>query len=933
MNAEWIVLSGLAERESFFARSFFRVGEKAGVALRITANPAFRAWLDGKYLGDGPARGWPHRYFFEEYLRDLPPGDHELRVLVHGQKLGSFVHRPGNVGLCAEIVTTCGLHLPTGPDWEVARDRQRSSRVPRIFPLAGDFESLDARNAGLEWMPAEIVANPLCAAVDLQPRDVLPPAQKLTPFPSPCQTGTLPSPETRHVVPVRSFVQQDGGEDISIHSSQAFGLVAELEVSEGGTCALGKSPWRWFIDGVEVVDKSSIAPGRYLVAAFVRDFYCHLTEIPWVPPAVPGGIWRSCALVKDAGPTRGPWSIVRFDHLKHREDDFVWPEMKDDYREHLEALYRDEVDRLGKLTASPSEFGSTIDGRLETPEVWDLFFEDPHAEFMSGEPADSVEIQEAGGELLIPAAAGVDAEYHFDLGSQRAGFIQYEITAPLGTQIDLFGLEHVTPAGVRQHTGSPNCNKNGFRYIARDGRQNVFSVVLRSGRHWFLRVRNPSGPVTLHRIALLESGYPAHTVEPFTCSNPVLTHTWAVANRTMELCADDTFVDCPLYEQALWIGDAYAQQLYALHAWNAQDISLRCIRLGADSLRDFPIVISQAPSSWNAFIPVWSMLWGFSVWDYFFFTGDRAVLADLWPDFRRNLHGLLFHLNSQGLFDAPFWNLFEWADIDWRRRVVLYNSLFIAGLLDRGVAAARELGDLQTAFRWESTARKVRWAVRQHWDNEKNAYPDSLDAAGLSTNRFCIHTQFLASLFGGGEEPHRDRLVELMRNPPADFSGVASPFALQFLYEALEQAGEMPAVLQSIRQYYGEMLRAGATTFWEALPGSTTSPEGFPTRSHCHGWASAPVYFLPRIVLGIRQTAPGGKSYTVSPCVDGLEQASGAVAGAMGPVSVRWHKAPGKILDVVIRHPAGCDVRYEADRSAEGLSSQVRFEIAGENEP
>jgi len=54
-----------------------------------------------------------------------------------------------------------------------------------------------------------------------------------------------------------------------------------------------------------------------------------------------------------------------------------------------------------------------------------------------------------------------------------------------------------------------------------------------------------------------------------------------------------------------------------------------------------------------------------------------------------------------------------------------------------------------------------------------------------------------------------------------------------------------------MRRCFAPMLATG-TTLWEALEGSATSPDGFPTRSHCHGWSACAMDFLPRIVLGLR---------------------------------------------------------------------------------
>ena len=101
---------------------------------------------------------------------------------------------------------------------------------------------------------------------------------------------------------------------------------------------------------------------------------------------------------------------------------------------------------------------------------------------------------------------------------------------------------------------------------------------------------------------------------------------------------------------------------------------------------------------------------------------------------------------------------------------------------------------------------------------------------------------------------------------------------LKDLYEALEKVGEEERVIDSIRENYAMMIASGATTVWEMFPKPNAKPGAFPTRSHCHAWSSAPIHFLQRIVVGIRQTEPGGKNYEVSPNLCGLEYAGGTVA-------------------------------------------------------
>jgi hypothetical protein len=127
----------------------------------------------------------------------------------------------------------------------------------------------------------------------------------------------------------------------------------------------------------------------------------------------------------------------------------------------------------------------------------------------------------------------------------------------------------------------------------------------------------------------------------------------------------------------------------------------------------------------------------------------------------------------------------------------------------------------------------------------------------------------------------------------------------------------------SIYENYLPMLAAGATTVWEVFPTSGDHPGGFPTRSHCHAWSSAPLRFLPQIVLGIRQESAGAASFTISPWLGDLEWARGAVYTCRGLLEVSWRKEGGR-LTVSARAPAGVELRCEENESMEGL--EVSFE-------
>jgi alpha-L-rhamnosidase len=139
-----------------------------------------------------------------------------------------------------------------------------------------------------------------------------------------------------------------------------------------------------------------------------------------------------------------------------------------------------------------------------------------------------------------------------------------------------------------------------------------------------------------------------------------------------------------------------------------------------------------------------------------------------------------------------------------------------------------------------------------------------------------------------------------------------------YLYEALAKAGLPGAILQSIIENYLPMLRAGATTVWEVFPTSGDRPAEFPTRSHCHAWSSAPVHFLPQVVLGIQAVAAGCAAFTISPWLSDLSWAEGSICTARGLLTVRWTRT-ANLLQVSVQAPAGTRVTFERNNSLEGL--------------
>ncbi|MCS6831534.1 MAG: hypothetical protein NZ749_12950, partial [bacterium] len=138
---------------------------------------------------------------------------------------------------------------------------------------------------------------------------------------------------------------------------------------------------------------------------------------------------------------------------------------------------------------------------------------------------------------------------------------------------------------------------------------------------------------------------------------------------------------------------------------------------------------------------------------------------------------------------------------------------------------------------------------------------------------------------------------------PEGWVRVGSPFMMAFTIEALEKAGDIGRILQLIRQWWGMMVHAGATSCWETFPGALG--QEWPTRSHCHAWSAAPAFALPTCVLGVRPIEPGFARFEVRPFLGDLEWAKGVIPTPRGEVALSLRREGERIhVDVTVPQDA-----------------------------
>lgn len=889
------------------------------VYLSLSADTRYRLYINQQWAGDGPVRGWPQHWYYDrrDVSKFLLNGQNEIRALVHYYGTSTFHTIPQRPGFIACLEHEGKTLSATGIDWHSAQAPEWLE-APDISIQMPPGEIFDARLVEEpDWtQPYELERIPWKGLSSRDVRETVVRARKIDQFREAreLQVPQVSSVELERLVHPSTLLQ-------AVQKTRACALATTIEVHQFTTVEWLRGDFVLYIDGKKQTSDQWVAqPGTHFAVAVYPEL--HSNEHAAVLGTPRHGICFNMTLHHPTNPTsKECWALLVHPDYHYVADDLHWFETPPEDMEQAAEGWKQVVKDWGESSQDGDKFTALCHRYERKNYRGSLITPNPDAEFKLRQLGQRLKTDELpkGGWKIDPSSCGV--ELTFDLEGQFAGFHEIEVEAPAGTIIDVSILEYVDHNGIRQHTTD---NWNGFRYITREGRQRFTTRTRRSGRYLFISFRNHVTSVTLYAIQLRESIFPVESQPYFECSDSLINKVWKAAVRTMELSMDDVYIDS-LYEQTLWVGDARNEQLYALTAWDARDISLRSLRLAAQSLERLPMVGSQVPSCWDTVIPVWSFLWVIAVWEYYAYSGEQSALEELWPAVMKNLRGAAMLLNKESLFEATTWNLFEWADSDFNHPTVIYNSLFLVGALQAAIKCAKVLKDDHEQAWLKAQEKRIRQALGSKFDKEKGLYPEALRNDGSTTEKVSIHPQFLAVLFAICEPVQGEQLLDKVASQDSGLVQLASPFAFQFYAEAFEKLQREDHVIEKMREFYAPMVNIG-DTLWEALPGSLTSPQGFPTRSHCHGWSCAPLDLLPRIILGLRQVELGKQSYVCSPQPHGLHWAKGTCLTPMGSISVEW-KIVGMTCQVELRYPSNVEVNLQSNQwlKNEGLSLREHF--------
>lgn len=463
--------------------------------------------------------------------------------------------------------------------------------------------------------------------------------------------------------------------------------------------------------------------------------------------------------------------------------------------------------------------------------------------------------------------------------------------------------------GNRNETAGKKLIGISDRYISGGGKFKLYSPLhYRTFRYVKVDIETRDEPLRIDKIDSRYTGYPFEERAKFSSSDPGLKKIWDVGWRTAKLCAVDTYMDCPYYEQLQYVGDTRIQALISMYVSGDDRLVKKAIDDIQHSFFSDGLTQSRYPSRDMQVIPAFSLWWVCMVHDHFMLRKDDAFTQTKLNGIDNVLRWYEERMAPKGGLLGPlsWWQFVDWS-WPWADSIRVGGvppgasqggssiiTLQYAYTLARAAELMNAYGRRSAAVRYEQLAKKIAADVfRQCWDDNRKMLADTPEK-----NAFSQHANILGILTDAVES---SRQKDLIRKILSDKSITQATYYFKFyLFEAMKKAGMGNDYLGQLKPWY-DMLDIGLTTFAE-------NPE--PTRSDCHAWSASPVYEMLSMVAGIMPSAPGFKKVLIRPNLGTLSSIDASVPHSLGEIRVSISKSVRQSR-IVIDLPAGLSGELE----------------------
>ncbi|MEM6844312.1 MAG: family 78 glycoside hydrolase catalytic domain [Bacteroidota bacterium] len=435
-------------------------------------------------------------------------------------------------------------------------------------------------------------------------------------------------------------------------------------------------------------------------------------------------------------------------------------------------------------------------------------------------------------------------------------------------------------------------------FLPDGGENRIFQPLwVRTFRYLQLDVQTGSEPLTLNDLSHQFTAYPFKQTAFVQADAPTMDSIWDVSWRTARLCALETYMDCPYYEQLQYIGDTRIQALISLYVDGDDRLMRNALFQFANSITDEGITLSRYPSGFPQYIPPYALFWISMLHDYHMHRTGDAFIRQFIPGMTRVLQWYENYLDTNNLLRGmPWWNYVDAIPEfdrgtppgaqDGHSTLITLQYLYT---LQQAVELYRYFDLPDFANHYQRIADRIQPAIQEtSYDTSRQLYADT-----PQQDRFSQHTNIFAVLTQTAPE---DEWAPLMQRTVTDTSLASCYIYFRFyLHRAMQQAG-LGDYFVDHQDIWKDMLAEGLTTFAE---------HDEDTRSDCHAWSASPLYEYLATVCGITPSAPHFSEVRIAPNLGYLTEVSAEMPHPQGTIRVDLVRRGNDRIQADIELPEG----------------------------
>lgn len=418
--------------------------------------------------------------------------------------------------------------------------------------------------------------------------------------------------------------------------------------------------------------------------------------------------------------------------------------------------------------------------------------------------------------------------------------------------------------------------------------QEYTTLYWRTYRYIQLNIETKDDPLVIDDIYGTFTGYPFQMNASFGSDRTDMQEILDIGWRTARLCAIETYMDCPFYEQLQYIGDSRIQALVSFYNSGDDRLVRNAINLMDHSRIAEGPTLSRHPSFSPQLIPPFSLWYIGVLHDYWMYRPDSLFIKNKIGGTRQILEFFNRYQQEDGsLLNVPYWNFTDWVP-EWPSGVGPKGNTGNSSIHDLQLLWAYQLAaELESnlglsalAVIYTKRADQLKATIRQkYWSESRGLFADTPEK-----DFFSQHANSLAILTGMLDDKESETLAQKMISDKS--LAQASIYFKYYMHRAFIKARLGNNYLDWL-DIWRKNIAMGLTTWAEDSQINTA-------RSDCHAWGSSPNIEFYRTILGIDTDAPGFTKVKIEPHLGDLKKANGEIPHPLGKIWVKYALDKGK---------------------------------------